>query len=95
MMSDAPEERSDARPLLGSFVGMGGMACVLFVVLFSGEVAPWWAVLAMSLGWLVVLAVGTRWFMHHPWRVAMLPVAMLAIWLGTIAAGVAFLDWTA
>jgi hypothetical protein len=88
-------EPQDARPVLGSFVGMGGMAAVLFVILASGAIPPWWALVAITLVWLVLLVLGARWFMHHPWRVAALPVAVFVIWLAMLAAGVAYLDWRA
>lgn len=94
--TDRPADRpSDARHLLGSFVGMTGMACVLFLVLASGLVAPWWAVALMTLVWLVLFVVGTRWFLHHPWRVAALPVVMLVVWFSTVMAGAYLLDWNA
>ncbi len=90
-----PERLTDARHLIGSFIGMIGMACTLFLVLASGLVAPAWAVVVLALVWLVLFVIGTRWFMHHPWRVAALPVVMLAVWVGGVSAGAAFLDWTA
>lgn len=90
-----PERLPDARHLLGSFIGMCGMASVLFLVLASGLVAPAWAVVALTVVWLVLFVIGTRWFMHHPWRVAALPVVMLVVWVATIAAGAAVLDWNA
>jgi hypothetical protein len=93
--SPEPERLTDARHLIGSFIGMIGMACALFLVLASGLVAPAWAVVVLTLVWLVLFVLGTRWFMHHPWRVAALPVVMLAVWVGGVSAGAAFLDWTA
>ena len=95
-MSDPADDRpADARHLVGSFIGMIGMASVLFVVLASGLVAPLWAVLLGALVWLVFFVVGTRWFMTHPWRVAALPVVLLVIWVCAVTAGAAFLDWSA
>ena len=95
-MSEPVDDRpADARHLLGSFIGMIGMACVLFVILASGLVAPWWAVASMSLVLLVAFVVGTRWFMTHPWRVAALPFVLLAVWIAAVAAGGTFLDWSA
>ena len=91
-----PADRpADARHLIGSFIGMIGMAAVLFVVLASGLVAPWWAVALMTVVWLALLVAGTRWFLTHPWRVAALPVVVLVLWFATVAAGGAFLGWTA
>ncbi len=97
---DGPDDRpydrpADARHLIGSFIGMIGMACVLFVILASGLVAPLWAVALMSLVWLALLVLGTRWFMTRPWRVALLPLLALVVWVAAVAAGGAFLDWSA
>ena len=95
-MSDhRPERPPDARHLLGSFVGMIGMASVLFLVLASGLVAPAWAVVVLSLVWLVLFVLSARWFMHHPRRVAALPFVMLLIWFGSIMAGAYWLGWNA
>ena len=91
----ARPRRSDARDVLGSFIGMAGMAAMLFIVLASGLVAPWWAVTLMALVWLALLVLGARWFMRRPWWVALLPVVMALVWVGTISAGAAFLDWNA
>jgi hypothetical protein len=90
------EERpADARHLLGSFVGMSGMACVLFLVLASGLVAPAWAVALLTVVWLVLFVLGVRWFMRHPWRVAALPLVMAVVWFAGVTAGAVFLDWNA
>jgi hypothetical protein len=95
-VSSSPEpRRADARPVLGSFLGMGGMACVLFLVLASGLVAPWYGVVALAVVWVVLLVVGVRWFMTHPWRVAALPVVMVVVWFATVTTGAALLDWNA
>ena len=59
-MSHPTDERpADARHLLGSFIGMSGMACVLFLVLASGLVAPAWAVALLTLVWLVLFVLGS------------------------------------
>lgn len=95
-MSSSPEPgRTDARQVLGSFLGMGGMACVLFLVLASGLVAPWYGVVLLAVVWLVLFGVGVRWFMAHPWRVAALPVVMVVVWFATVMAGDVLLDWNA
>jgi hypothetical protein len=92
---ERPDRPADARHLLGSFVGMTGMAIVLYVVLASGVFAPVWAIALMTLVWLVMFVVATRWFITHPWRVAALPVVTLGLWIGAVFAGAAFLDWNA
>ena len=95
MDAGARPRRSDARDVLGSFLGMAGMAAMLFIVLASGLVAPWLAVAMMALAWLVLFVLGVRWFMRRPWWVAALPVVMALFWVGTISAGAVFLDWNA
>lgn len=95
MTQPTEDHPADARHLLGSFVGMSGMACVLFLVLASGLVAPAWAVALLTLVWLVLFVLGVRWFMRHPWRVAALPLVMAAVWFGGVTAGAVFLDWNA
>jgi hypothetical protein len=87
--------RGDARAVLGSFLGMGVMAAVLFLVLASGLVAPWWAVALLTLVWVALFGLGIRWFMSRPWWVAVLPVVMLVVWFGTITLGAVLLGWTA
>ena len=95
-MSYPTEERpADARHVLGSFIGMSGMACVLFLVLASGLVAPAWAVALLTVVWLVLFVLGVRWFMRHPWRVAALPLVMAVVWFASVTAGAVFLDWNA
>lgn len=91
---DVPR-RDDARPLLGSFLGMGGMAAALFLVLASGLVAPAWAVVVLTLVWLALFIAGVRWFVRHPWRVAALPLVMAAVWFAAVTGGAYFLDWNA
>lgn len=93
---EQPErDRPDARPVLGSFIGMGGMAAALFLVLASGTLAPLWAVGLLTVVWLVLFVVGARWFMAHPWRVAALPVVMAVIWFAAVMAGDLWLGWNA
>ena len=56
------------------FVGMGGMACVLFLDLGTANVAPWWVTLLFLLLWLVLFVVAFRWFVPQPSWVPWLPV---------------------
>jgi hypothetical protein len=71
------------------------MACVLFLVLASGLVAPGWAVAGLTVVWVVLLVLGTRWFMTRPRRVALLPVVMLVVWAAVVFGGAFLLDWNA
>jgi hypothetical protein len=83
----------DARPYRSSFVGMAGMAMMLFIVLASGAVLPWWAIAALTVVWAAALLKGIRWFVRHPGRVLLLPLLMLVLWLGTLMGGVALFGW--
>ena len=69
------------------FVGMGGLACVLFLDIGTAGIAPWWVTTLLVLFWLVLLAIGARWFEPHPGRVPWLAVLSFAVWLPTIVLG--------
>ena len=69
------------------FVGIGGMACMLFLDLGTANVAPWWVTILFVLLWLVLF----------PWQCAgscrsrrWVPVAArwaaFVVWLPTIVA---------
>jgi len=77
------------------FVGVAGMVAMFFPYAASGLVAPYWAVGVLLVVWLVLTVVTCRWFMPHPRRTLVMPVVAFAVWIGTISAGGAFLDWTA
>ena len=48
------------------FVGMGGMACVLFLDLGTANVAPWWVTVLFLLLWVVLFVLAVRWFVPQP-----------------------------
>ena len=75
------------------FVGMGAMACVLFLDLATAGIAPWWVTLLFLVLWLVLFAIATRLFLPHPTRVPLLPVIGFLVWLPTIAIGTRQLGW--
>jgi hypothetical protein len=75
------------------FVGMGAMACVLFLYLGTAAIAPWWVTILFVLSWLVLFAVGTRWFVPQPKRVPWLAVVAFVVWLVTILLGTSQLGW--
>ncbi len=85
--------RVDARPQRASFVGMAAMAMMLFLILASGTVVPWWGIALLTLVWVGALVRGVTWFMSHPGRVLALPVAMLALWLAVLFGGAVWLGW--
>lgn len=77
------------------FIGMGGMACALFLYAFSGLVAPWYVVVAMLLVWLALFVLAARWWTPHPRRVPLVAVGTIVLWFVVINAGGAWLGWTA
>ena len=56
------------------FVGMGGLACVLFLDVGTAGIAPWWVTLLLVVFWLVMMRIGARWWVTHPGRVPWLAV---------------------
>lgn len=79
----------------GSFIGMAGMACVGFLYVASGLVAPAWAVVLLCAFWLALLIVGFRWFMTHPLRVFALPFIAVVVWFASITLGAVLFGWNA
>jgi hypothetical protein len=75
------------------FVGMAGMACVLFLDFGTAGIAPWWVTLLFVLLWLVLLVVGASLFVPHPRWVPVLPVIAFLVWLPTILIGTGQLGW--
>ena len=75
------------------FVGMGGMACMLFLDLGTANVAPWWVTFLFLLLWVVLFLLAARWWVPQPTRVAWLPVVAFVIWLPTIVFGTRNLGW--
>ena len=85
----------DARPYRSSFIGMAGLAMMLFIILASGAVLPWYAIAVLTLVWLAALVQGARWFVRSPGKVLLLPLLMLGSWLGTLMLGVSLFGWGA
>jgi hypothetical protein len=72
---------------------MAGLAMMLFIILASGAVLPWYAIAALTLVWVAALVQGARWFVRSPVKVLMLPLLVLGLWLGTLMLGVAAFGW--
>ncbi len=75
------------------FVGMGGLACALFLYGASVLAAPWWAIAVLVAVWLVLFVTACRWFTPHPRRVAWLAVFAVVFWFAFVLAGGVWLDW--
>ncbi|WGL50679.1 hypothetical protein P5P86_11965 [Nocardioides sp. BP30] len=69
------------------FVGMGALACLLFLDLAALLIGPWWAVLVLLVAWVVLFARACRWFTRAPVRVAWSAAGGLVLWLVVEVAG--------
>jgi hypothetical protein len=93
-MSAAPDELSLTH-LLFALIGLGLMAFVGVFVFASTLIAPFWAVAAMGLVWLVgAVWAWTRWrrSMFAPLLAA---VGVGVVWIVVVNLGDALLGWTA
>lgn len=86
-----PPERPRASPW--PFVGMIGMACVLFLIGASLLATPWWVVGALVVVWVVGLVVAGSWWSRRPSWVPWVPLVVAVVWFGTVAGGAAVLGW--
>ena len=66
------------------FVGMAGMACVLFLDLASLLLLPWWAVVLLVLVWVALFVVACAWWSLHPRWVPGVAVIALATWVAVL-----------
>ena len=56
--------------------------------------APWWAIAALAVVWLVALVLAISWFGTRPHTVAFIPVVVAVVWFATVVGGARFLDWS-
>ena len=94
-MTDLPRPPERARASPWPFVGMVGMACVLFLIGASVLATPWWVVAGLALVWVVALLVATAWWSPHPTWVPWVPAAMAVVWFAAVAGGAAVFGWEA
>ena len=78
----------------GSFIGVAGLAILLFMDLSAGSVLPTWGVLLLVAVWLVLFVQACRWFMSRPVGVFWLAVAGLAFWFLFLLGGQALWGWS-
>jgi hypothetical protein len=63
------------------FVGMIGLACVLFLDLASVMLVDGWLVVVMSVAWVVGLVLAVAWWGVHPEWLPWIPVVLFVVWL--------------
>jgi hypothetical protein len=74
---------------------MAGMAAAFFLYGASGLVVPTWALTGLIFVWLLLFVTACRWWTPHPQRVLLLPVVALVVLFAVVAAGAAWLGWSA
>jgi hypothetical protein len=70
----------DIRAYRPSFIGMVLLVCAPFLVFGSAAVYGLWGTLALAAVWLVLFALGCRWFGSRPRRVLLVGVLSLLSW---------------
>jgi hypothetical protein len=82
METEQPPGRiRDIRVYRPSFVGMVLLVCVPFLIFGTTSVYGAWGTVALTVVWLVLFAMGCRWFMPNPWRVVVVAVLSIVAWL--------------
>jgi len=87
--------RRTTGPIVAWWVGLVAHLVIGIWYGASGLVAPAWAVAALLAVWVVLLVAGLRLRTRRPWWMLFVPVLDVAIWVGVVSAGDAFLGWTA
>lgn len=76
------------------FIGMGGLASVLFLYGAGGLIAPWWVVVLLLVVWVLLFVQACRWWTPHPTWVPVLPVVAVVLWFAVMVAGGLWWGWT-
>jgi hypothetical protein len=90
MAQDAP---TVAKYVLGA-VGLVALLALAPFFFASGLMAPGWAVVLLMAIWLALFLLGCFWIRRKPLWVFPLPLLAVAIWVGGMTAGEAWLGWT-
>jgi hypothetical protein len=81
MDPEPPHRIRDIRVYRPSFAGMVLLVCTPFLVFGAAPAYGAVATTVLFLVWLVLFALGCRWFMPHPWRVVWVALLSMAAWL--------------
>ena len=84
MEQPPPGRIKDIRAYRDSFIGMSMLACLPFLIFGALQVYGWLAAIGMFLLWLVLLFLGSQWFMPRPRGVIGLGVFGFLVWLGVV-----------
>jgi hypothetical protein len=78
---ERPARIKDIRVYRPSFVGMAILACTPFLIFGATDVYGTLATVVLTVVWVVLLALGCRWFMARPWWVVVVGVLSMLSWL--------------
>jgi hypothetical protein len=82
METEQPPGRiRDIRAYRPSCVGMVLLVCVPFLIFGTTSVYGAGGTVALTFVWLVLFAMGCRWFMPNPWRVVVVAVLSIVAWV--------------
>ncbi|HET6167385.1 MAG TPA: hypothetical protein VFE07_11210 [Marmoricola sp.] len=84
MVEERPGRIRDIRVYRPSFVGMALLACTPFLIFGAAQVYGAAVTVVLVVVWLVLLVLGCRWFMPHPWRVVLVGLLSMAAWLAVV-----------
>lgn len=75
------------------FVGIGGLACVLFLDLGTASIPPWWVTVLLVLLWLLLLVMAGASWGTHPKRLVWFAGFGFVVWLLVTLVGGILLGW--
>ena len=81
MAGEQPPGRiRDIRVYRPSFVGIVLLVCAPFLIFGTTNVYGTGAMVTLAVVWVVLFAMGCRWFMPNPWRVVAVGVLSILAW---------------
>ena len=84
METERPGRIRDIRAYRPAFVGMVVLACAPFLILGAAPAYGALATVALAVLWVVLFALGCRWFMSRPRRVVVVGVVSVLAWLAVV-----------
>ena len=84
MVEERPGRSRDIRVDRPSFGGMALLACTPFLIFGAAQVYGAAVTVLLVVVWLVLLVLGCRWCMSHPWRVGVVALVAMAVGLAVV-----------
>lgn len=83
-MTQQPGRIKDIRAFRSSFLGIGVLACVTFLIFGTWPLYGAAGALPLFGLWLVLFALACRWFSSHPRRVLVLSLVSVLAWMAVV-----------